>query len=210
MSEPLRLALFLASAIAAGAFAPGLIAAPAAHRPMGMSVVGPGRIRMQVSAPVKPDIQLAPTEPKNDAMSKKGKKHKLLLFNDNMNKCGAPPGRAPPAPIPPVAAAAASYRTPRGRSAPRRREYVAKILKSSIPDYTDADAYVVMQKAHKDGMAVVGIWVFELAEARAVQCPRPRLTARAATDAARRRDTAQAYCDLLKEGGLISAVTEDE
>lgn len=149
MSEPLRLALFLASAIAAGAFAPGLIAAPAAHRPMGMSVVGPGRIRMQVSAPVKPDIQLAPTEPKNDAMSKKGKKHKLLLFNDNMNK----------------------------------REYVAKILKSSIPDYTDADAYVVMQKAHKDGMAVVGIWVFELAEA---------------------------YCDLLKEGGLISAVTEDE
>ena len=63
-----------------------------------------------------------------------------------------------------------------------RREYVAKVLQSQIPDYTQADAYAVMQKAHRDGMAVVGVWVFELAEA---------------------------YCDGLKNGGLISSVAED-
>lgn len=52
----------------------------------------------------------------------------------------------------------------------------------AIPELTQADAYVVMQKAHKSGMAVVGVWVFELAEA---------------------------YCAQLKSGGLISSVTEE-
>jgi len=106
-------------------------------------------VTMQTVAPAKPDIQLAPTEPKQDPNSNAGKKFKLLLFNDNVN----------------------------------RREYVAKILQASVPGLTQADAYVVMQKAHKSGMAVVGVWVFELAEA---------------------------YCDSLKAGGLIAAVTEEE
>ena len=63
----------------------------------------------------------------------------------------------------------------------RRREYVARVLVGSIPGMSQADAYLVMQKAHKQGMAVVGIWVFEVAEA---------------------------YCDKLKSGGLIASVTE--
>jgi len=64
-----------------------------------------------------------------------------------------------------------------------RREYVARVLVGSVPGLTQADAYLIMQKAHKQGMAVVGVWVFEVAEA---------------------------YCDKLKSGGLISSVTEDE
>ena len=63
-----------------------------------------------------------------------------------------------------------------------RREYVARILVQTVPELTQADAYVVMQKAHKSGMAVVGVWVFELAEA---------------------------YCAQLKSGGLIASVTEE-
>lgn len=65
----------------------------------------------------------------------------------------------------------------------RRREYVARVLVGAIPDFTQADAYQVMQKAHQHGMAVVGVWVFEVAEA---------------------------YCDKLKQGGLIATVTEED
>lgn len=65
----------------------------------------------------------------------------------------------------------------------RRREYVARILVGAIPGMSQADAYLVMQKAHKQGMAVVGVWVFEVAEA---------------------------YCDKLKSGGLIASVTEED
>eukprot|EP00308_Calcidiscus_leptoporus_P003640 CAMPEP_0119377082 /NCGR_PEP_ID=MMETSP1334-20130426/43078_1 /TAXON_ID=127549 /ORGANISM="Calcidiscus leptoporus, Strain RCC1130" /LENGTH=107 /DNA_ID=CAMNT_0007395871 /DNA_START=124 /DNA_END=447 /DNA_ORIENTATION=+ len=64
-----------------------------------------------------------------------------------------------------------------------RREYVAKVLVSNIPELSQADAYVIMQSAHKNGMAVVGIWLFELAEA---------------------------YCELLKSGGLISNIEEED
>jgi ATP-dependent Clp protease adapter protein ClpS len=67
--------------------------------------------------------------------------------------------------------------------APCRREYVARVLVGSIPGLSQADAYLVMQKAHKQGMAVVGVWVFEMAEA---------------------------YCDKLKAGGLISQVSEED
>merc|ERR1719502_1562496 len=35
-----------------------------------------------------------------------------------------------------------------------RREYVARVLCGSIPGMSQADAYLVMQKAHKQGMAV--------------------------------------------------------
>ena len=64
-----------------------------------------------------------------------------------------------------------------------KREYVAKVLTTTIPDFSQADAYVVMQKAHQSGMAVVGVWVFELAEA---------------------------YCDGLKARALICSVTEED
>jgi len=64
-----------------------------------------------------------------------------------------------------------------------RREYVAKVLTANIPELTQADAYVIMQKAHKSGMAVVGVWMFELAEA---------------------------YCERLRAGGLISSVAEED
>ena len=63
-----------------------------------------------------------------------------------------------------------------------RREYVARILVQTIPELQQADAYLVMQKAHKQGMAVVGVWVFEIAEA---------------------------YCSNLKSGGLIASVAEE-
>jgi ATP-dependent Clp protease adapter protein ClpS len=66
--------------------------------------------------------------------------------------------------------------------APRSREFVARVLVQTIPELQQADAYVVMQKAHKQGMAVVGVWVFEIAEA---------------------------YCASLKSGGLICSVTEE-
>ena len=60
---------------------------------------------------------------------------------------------------------------------------MARVLVGSVDGLTQADAYVIMQKAHKQGMAVVGIWVFEVAEA---------------------------YCDKLKGGGLIASVTEED
>merc|ERR1712078_30348 len=111
-----------------------------------------GQLVMQVAEPpVKiPDTipDFAPAAPSAERKMDRGKKFKLLLFNDNVN----------------------------------RREYVAKVLTTSVPDLTQADAYAIMQKAHKSGMAVVGIWVFELAEA---------------------------YCDLLRAGGLIASVTEE-
>jgi hypothetical protein len=54
-------------------------------------VAADGACRMQViEAPVKiPDspAQLAPTKPSGQRSNQKGKKHKLLLFNDNVNRC---------------------------------------------------------------------------------------------------------------------------
>jgi len=211
----LRCLLFVASLLSVQAYAPGLLSAPRVARlaPAAASVAA--GIRMQVQAPVKtPDIQLAPTDPKNEANSAKGKKFKLLLFNDNMNKCVTP--RAPPVCSqrarhdPAIESAATRQDEPIGQwydsnlgtlnttalvlgaaglgsrcthtrgpgrhlppgsdAASRpdyRREYVAKILKGSVPGLTDADAYVIMQKAHQAGMAVVGVWVFEVAEVSA-------------------------------------------
>jgi len=62
------------------------------------------------------------------------------------------------------------------------REYVARVLVSSIPEVSSADAFNIMQMAHKNGFAVVGIWVLEIAEA---------------------------YCDLLTKAGLRARVTEE-
>lgn len=113
-----------------------------------------------------PSVQLAPTKPSSDQQNAKGKKYKLLLFNDAVNK----------------------------------REFVARVLTSVIPDMTEPTAvrnpapprvvrspimdanglvctparnalgmrdaqYTVMQKAHTAGFAVCGVWMFELAEA---------------------------------------------
>ena len=68
-----------------------------------------------------------------------------------------------------------------------------------------------MQKAHKSGMAVVGIWVFEMAEVRAGPKPPPPTSRAPRPTAARahcRPEPLQAYCDQLKSGGLIASVTE--
>lgn len=165
---------------------------------------------MQVEAPVKiPDTfnpDLAPAKPTSDKASEKGKKYKLLLFNDNVNRCAI--RRVRPLlwqeQFPKFlqqcfcwrSSASAQRGAPKNRLharsflsrplmhavAPRSREYVARVLVQTIPELQQADAYVVMQKAHKQGMAVVGVWVFEIAEA---------------------------YCDSLKSGGLICSVTEE-
>ncbi|KAG8470207.1 hypothetical protein KFE25_008628 [Diacronema lutheri] len=95
-----------------------------------------------------PSVQLAPTKPSSDQQNAKGKKYKLLLFNDAVNK----------------------------------REFVARVLTSVIPDMTEPTAYTVMQKAHTAGFAVCGVWMFELAEA---------------------------YCDGLTSQGLTAAVTAE-
>jgi len=62
------------------------------------------------------------------------------------------------------------------------REYVARAVVSAIPEVSSADAFNIMQKAHKSGFAVVGVWVFEIAEA---------------------------YCDLLTKAGLLARVIEE-
>ena len=70
----------------------GLVVVAPARQPLRPLSAAP-RWRMQaVDAPVKiPDNvpQLAPTEPKGDKQNQKGKKYKLLLFNDNVNRCAA-------------------------------------------------------------------------------------------------------------------------
>lgn len=58
-------------------------------------------------------------------------------------------------------------------------EYVSRVLLRCIPGLTEEHAWSIMQKAHKDGMAVVGIWILELAEG---------------------------YCDLLRNNGIRSDV----
>ena len=192
--------LRLACLVALVGPAMGLVVAPPG-RPVALEsavralpAAGLARVRMQVDAPVKPKVpdnvpQLAPTKPSSDKDNEKAKKFKVLLFNDNVNRCAPPPRPARArlwashASPPPLAAAAVAAHQPCRPSHVRRREYVARVLVGSIPDLTQADAYIVMQKAHKQGMAVVGVWVFEMAEA---------------------------YCDKLKTGGLIASVSEED
>ena len=58
-----------------------------------------------------------------------------------------------------------------------KREYVARILQQSVPGLTAADAYLIMQKAHKSGMAVVGVWaqIHSRGPARFCDMPSPPL-----------------------------------
>lgn len=64
-------------------------AASSAVAPSSVRLAAP--LRMQVEAPVKiPDTfnpDLAPAKPSSDKANEKGKKYKLLLFNDNVNRC---------------------------------------------------------------------------------------------------------------------------
>ena len=170
---------------------------PAVTRlPAAAAAVRSSRVAMQVAEPpVKiPDFAPATPDSARATSPKGGKKYKLLLFNDNVN----------------------------------RREYVAKILVQSVPDVTSADAYAIMQKAHKSGLAVVGTWVLELCEVgrRRRLCRRaPRLPFTHARPTAyhphsshpcvARELTAvapcwQAYCESLQSGGLIASVAEEE
>ncbi|KAF6002980.1 hypothetical protein F1559_001937 [Cyanidiococcus yangmingshanensis] len=63
------------------------------------------------------------------------------------------------------------------------RERVVNVLLKCIPGLSKTDAHSIMQKAHTAGKALVGIWVFELAEA---------------------------YCDLLRSEGLVSDIEPAE
>ena len=97
----LGLLIVLASGADALVLAPALRAAPA-RRPSpspALAVAPAAAVRMQIAAPPEkvkiPDKvpQLAPTEPKGDKANQKGKKYKLLLFNDNVNRSAPPPLR---------------------------------------------------------------------------------------------------------------------
>lgn len=50
-----------------------------------------------------------------------------------------------------------------------------------VPGLTQEGAWAIMSKAHKDGQAVVGIWIFEISEG---------------------------YCEMLRSNGLRSAIEE--
>lgn len=63
------------------------------------------------------------------------------------------------------------------------REHVTRALLKCIPGLAQADAKAIMQKAHATGMAIVGVWIFELSEA---------------------------YCDLLRGEGLRSDIEPAE
>lgn len=59
------------------------------------------------------------------------------------------------------------------------KDYVANVLVRCIPALSKEAAWAIMNKAHKDGSAVVGIWVFEVSEG---------------------------YCEMLRSNGLRSDI----
>ena len=86
----MRVHLLIVAALCGAADA--LVVAPAL-RPAPQAARSAPVVRMQVAEPpVKiPDKvpQFAPVEPKGNKQDEKGKKYKLLLFNDNVNRCAA-------------------------------------------------------------------------------------------------------------------------
>lgn len=44
------------------------------------------------------------------------------------------------------------------------KQFVARVLTRCIPGMNEVQAWAIMQKAHKDGSAVVGVWSAEIAE----------------------------------------------
>lgn len=61
------------------------------------------------------------------------------------------------------------------------KDYVTRVLLKVIPGLSPEQARSIMEKAHRDGMAVVGIWIFEISEG---------------------------YCDMLRNNGLKSDIEE--
>lgn len=61
------------------------------------------------------------------------------------------------------------------------KDYVTRVLLKVVPGLTPKQAWAIMQKAHTNGKAVVGIWVFEISEG---------------------------YCDMLRSNGLRSDMEE--
>lgn len=61
------------------------------------------------------------------------------------------------------------------------KDYVTKVLLKVVPGLTPEAAYAIMQKAHTNGKAVVGVWIFEISEG---------------------------YCDMLRNNGLRSDIQE--
>eukprot|EP00184_Porphyridium_aerugineum_P008571 CAMPEP_0184691884 /NCGR_PEP_ID=MMETSP0313-20130426/591_1 /TAXON_ID=2792 /ORGANISM="Porphyridium aerugineum, Strain SAG 1380-2" /LENGTH=123 /DNA_ID=CAMNT_0027149661 /DNA_START=295 /DNA_END=666 /DNA_ORIENTATION=- len=62
------------------------------------------------------------------------------------------------------------------------KEYVVKVLMKVIPGMSMVEATTIMETAHSTGSAVVGVWIFEVAEM---------------------------YCDLLRNAGLVSDIRAD-
>lgn len=61
------------------------------------------------------------------------------------------------------------------------KEYVTRVLLKVIPGLTPQSATAIMHKAHTEGKAVVGVWIFEISEG---------------------------YCDMLRNNGLRSDIEE--
>lgn len=61
------------------------------------------------------------------------------------------------------------------------KEYVTRVLLKVVPGLSPEAAKRIMQKAHTDGKAVVGVWIFEISEG---------------------------YCDMLRTNGLRSDLEE--
>lgn len=61
------------------------------------------------------------------------------------------------------------------------KDFVTRVLLKVIPGLTPEAARSIMQKAHTDGKAVVGVWIFEISEG---------------------------YCDMLRNNGLRSDIEE--
>lgn len=61
------------------------------------------------------------------------------------------------------------------------KDYVTKVLLKVVPGLTQEAAHHIMQMAHTNGRAIVGVWVFEISEG---------------------------YCDMLRSNGLRSDIEE--
>ncbi|CAN8073172.1 unnamed protein product [Agarophyton chilense] len=61
------------------------------------------------------------------------------------------------------------------------KDFVTKVLLKVIPGLSPDAAFAIMNKAHTNGKAVVGVWIFEISEG---------------------------YCDMLRNNGLRSDIEE--
>ena len=61
------------------------------------------------------------------------------------------------------------------------KDYVTRVLLRVIPGLSPEAARAIMSKAHTDGKAVVGVWIFEVSEG---------------------------YCDMIRSNGIRSDIEE--